>query len=616
MFRWFASLVLVCVAVPAFAGDLVVRVESMSMPLPAEVVVEGPEAREGTADSAGLLRFEGLVAGRYTVHATLGPYAPRSALVDVPVEGEVEVHLALEPVFQTVVIEAKRASPATSRGEALTKEFLARVPKGHSYQAAVSMAQGGITPGQAPNMGGGSYNPNPAIGETWVDPGRNPTEHTADDALSTFSIDVDTASWTRSRRSLNDGFLPPAAMVRTEEFVNFFPYDYAPPRTRPLAVHLDGAASPWTEGEHLLRVGLQGRKVSVFDRKTAHLTFLVDVSCSMSTADKLPMVRDSLTLLVDQLEPDDTVALVTYAGGSAVLLEPTPAAERDRIVAAIDGLRNSGGTAMADGIFTAYALAERMAVPGHINRVLVASDGDANIGPSHHAQITPTIRRYAKDGITLTTLGFGTGNYRDHTMEQLANDGDGNYTYVDDMREARRVLVDGLTGTLEVIARDVKVQVAFDPDVVESYRLLGYENRELEDADFDDDAVDAGEVGSGHQVTALYAVRLAKRNQPLGEVWLRFKPPGPDAPSEVLSVPIRAGVTDGALEKGSAPLRLAVAAAGFAELLRGQDSPYLTLAGVRDLAAGAASPEYDQHAELVWAIDRAMAIQTGATASR
>ncbi len=261
-----------------------------------------------------------------------------------------------------------------------------------------------------------------------------------DDRLSTLSIDVDTASWTRVRRQLASGLLPEPGMVRVEEFVNYFPYDYQPPaEVRQFEAHVLGAPAPWNPERTLLRVGLQGYRVSVFDRKPAHLTFVVDVSGSMQGSDRLELVKDALHGL--------TVALVTYASDSRIVLRPTPALERATIHAAIDDLSAGGGTGMADRLFTAYELAASVAHPDTIDRVIVASDGDANIGPRNHAQITPTIRQYAKRGITLTTLGVGMGDYRDQNMEQLANDGDGNHFYLDSRAEARRVPVGRLTST-------------------------------------------------------------------------------------------------------------------------------------------------------------------------
>lgn len=433
---------------------------------------------------------------------------------------------------------------------------------------------------------------------------------TADDPLSTFAVDVDTASFVRTLQALRAGRAPRPHEVRVEEFVNAIPYRYAPPRGRsPLQVHAQMAPSVWHDGSHLLRVGLQAREVPPDAPTPAHLTFLVDVSGSMSADDKLPLVQRSLHGLVDRLGPDDTVALVTYAAGSEVVLEPTAVAHADRVHEAIDRLSPGGGTAMADGVFTAYALADDAYVPGHVNRVIVASDGDTNIGPRRHADLAPTLARYADRGITLTTLGVGARGYRDDMMEQLANRGDGAYYFLADDAEARRVLGVHLTGTLELVARDVKVQIAFDPDVVKTYRLVGYDNRRVADHDFANDAVDAGEVGSGHQVSAVYEVTLHEgaEGRDLGEVRLRHKPPGPDAPSREEAVPLGVPSTD--LAATSDDYRLAVAAAGLAQVLRGQLDPS-HLPVLSELALGAANPEHDRHGELLEAFDLAPARST------
>ncbi|MCP4807962.1 MAG: VWA domain-containing protein, partial [Proteobacteria bacterium] len=300
--------------------------------------------------------------------------------------------------------------------------------------------------------------------EGYVNYGVNDMTLSTKDALSTFSIDVDTASYTIARRKLLDGYLPPAASVRVEEFVNYFPYAYVQPvGDAPFAVNMEAAPNPFEPRHHVLRIGVQGDELSADERKPVRLTFLVDVSGSMSSADKLGLAKRSLHLLVDQLDAEDSVALGTYAGATRMVLTPTPATDKDAIHAAIESLSSGGGTAMSSGIDMAYDMAQRAYVPGAENRVVVLSDGDANIGPSSHQQILTQIQDHAKAGITLTTVGFGMGNYKDTMMEQLANDGDGNYFYIDGMNEARKVFSEDLSGTIQTIARDVKIQVEFDP---------------------------------------------------------------------------------------------------------------------------------------------------------
>ncbi len=450
-------------------------------------------------------------------------------------------------------------------------------------------------------------------GEPFVETDRDP--------LSTFSIDVDTASWTRSVAQLARGASPAAGQVRVEEFVNAFHYDYeAPSDGRAFAVHALAAPSPWAEGQHLLRIGLQAEEVSADDPPPVHLTFLVDTSGSMRDSDKLPLVRDALHRMVDRLRPEDSVAVVTYAGSSEVLLEPTSAAHPALIHGALDRLQARGGTAMADGVFTAYELASRgLEAPVRwagiqlpfggrgrdaVHRVVLVSDGDANIGPSDPSGILPAIREHAVRGVTLTTLGVGRSGYRDDMMEKLADEGDGAYFFLSNGREADRVLGRELTSTLHVVARDTKVQVAFDPDVVRRYRLIGYDNRRLLDRDFRDDAVDAGEVGSGHQVTALYEVELTDPSQPLGEVRLRYKPPGPDAPSQEV-VAVMGPSTVDRLEEASPSMRAAVAVAGVARVLRREEG--FGRERLPELEALARGTTVDPtRAEELWGLFRAM----------
>ena len=428
--------------------------------------------------------------------------------------------------------------------------------------------------------------------ESYEHPGINDLTLTRRDALSTFSIDVDTASYTIARRKLLDGYMPPTASVRVEEFVNYFPYSYVQPTgDAPFAVNMEAAPNPFEPRHHVLRIGVQGDELSADERKPVRLTFLVDVSGSMSSADKLGLAKRSLHLLVDQLDAEDSVALGTYAGATQMILDATPATHKDAIHAAIESLSSGGGTAMSSGIDMAYDMAQRAYVPGAENRVVVLSDGDANIGPSSHQEILKQIRHHADEGITLTTIGLGMGNYKDTMMEQLANDGDGNYFYIDSMSEARKVFMQDLSGTIQTIARDVKIQVEFDPDTVYAYRLIGYENRDIADKDFRNDKVDAGEVGSGHRVTALYDVVLNDDYDggPLATVRLRNKPPGPDAPAEEWLTEFPEELLQASFADASSSFRLAFSAAMFAELLR--DSPYsaeLSYREVRELAADAA----------------------------
>ena len=474
---------------------------------------------------------------------------------------------------------------------------------GSGLAARGSGLGGGGSYGVSGGVGGLGSMGAKAISQDVVDHGSNPVEQPADDFLSTFAIDVDTGAYTQARRVLRSGGLPEPAAVRTEEFVNYLDYGYPEPEPeRPFAVTLDAAPHPFQAGHHVLRVGLQGSTPTPDTRRPMHLTFLVDTSCSMTSSDRLSLAQESLRHLVKGLKQQDSVAIGTYAGGVAQVLEPTSAVRQSTILAAIDGLRTGGGTAMESGVTLAYAMADDAYVAGHENRVVVLSDGDANIGGSTTTDMLDVVRRYAGRGITLSTVGFGTGNYRDALMEQLANKGDGTYVYIDGPSEAERVFGDGALAALTTIARDVKIQVAFDPEDVVSYRLIGYENRAIADEDFRRDEVDAGEIGAGHTVTALYDVVLRpQRSADVATVHLRWKPPGPEAPATEMS----SAIPDREFGQGSADLRLAFAMASFAEKLRRHESyDAVGWAAIRSIAAGAQRGD-DRGEELLELIDAA-----------
>lgn len=335
----------------------------------------------------------------------------------------------------------------------------------------------------------------------------NPIHSVVETPVSTFSADVDTGAYANVRRLLNQGRLPPEGAVRLEEMVNYFPYDYALPSDgSPFGVTTELAASPWNPHTRLLRIGIKASDRAVAELAPANLVFLVDVSGSMDRREGLPMVKSTLKLLVDQLRDQDRVSLVVYAGESRVVLEPTSGREKAKIRTAIEQLTAGGSTAGASGIELAYQMAQQAFIPKGINRILLATDGDFNVGVSDFDSLKQMAVDKRKTGISLTTLGFGVDNYNEHLMEQLADAGDGNYAYIDNLREARKVLVDQLSSTLAVVAKNVKLQVEFNPAQVSEYRLLGYENRALKREDFSNDKVDAGEIGAGHTVTALYEI--------------------------------------------------------------------------------------------------------------
>jgi Ca-activated chloride channel family protein len=398
--------------------------------------------------------------------------------------------------------------------------------------------------------------------------GVNPTIDTEEESTSTFAIDVDTASYSITRAYLGQGVLVPEGAVRVEEFVNAFRYEYAPPRDEAFSLHAEAFPSPTREGFHVLHLGVRGRDVSARERKPAQLAFVIDVSGSMEQGGRLELVKDALRLLVDALDRDDRIGIVVYGTSARVLLEPTPASERGRILRIIDALRAEGSTNAQAGIERGYAMLDRHFRDGHTHRVILCSDGVANNGIATSADgIFATVRDRAARGIQISTVGFGMGNYNDILMEQLAQKGDGTYRYVDRLAEARRIFVEELSGTLEVIAKDVKIQVEFDPRVVARFRLLGYENRRLSREDFDDDRVDAGEIGAGHGVTALYEVKLRGAVDALGVLRVRYAAPEGGA-SRLVERRLSRDVVRTELARASGPSRLSFAVASFAEKLR------------------------------------------------
>ncbi|MBI5426269.1 MAG: VWA domain-containing protein [Opitutae bacterium] len=347
----------------------------------------------------------------------------------------------------------------------------------------------------------------PSNTESYAHTEENPFLTVAQNPLSTFSVDVDTASYANVRRFLQQKILPPKGAVRIEELVNYFPYRYAPPTDRaPFAAHMEVASAPWAPEHRLVRIGLKGREVSDAARPKANLVFLLDVSGSMNAANKLPLVKQSMRMMLEKLRADDRVAIVVYAGASGMALPSTPVREKAKIISAIDQLQAEGSTNGAAGIQLAYDIAKANFVSGGVNRVVLATDGDFNVGVSSESELTGLIQEKAKSGVFLSVLGFGMGNYKDSTLEQLADKGNGNYAYIDSLAEAKKTLVEQAGGTLVTIAKDVKLQVEFNPAVAQAYRLIGYENRMLRKEDFNNDKVDAGEIGAGHTVTALYEV--------------------------------------------------------------------------------------------------------------
>lgn len=452
--------------------------------------------------------------------------------------------------------------------------------------------------------------------------------------LSTFSIDVDTASYANVRRFLNDGQLPPPDAVRIEEMINYFNYDYAPPSDNtPFAVHLETAECPWQPAHRLVRIGLKGREVERNERGASNFVFLLDVSGSMAEPNKLPLVKQAMRMLVEQLNEDDRVAIVTYASGTDVRLPSARGNERKRIIAAVDALQADGCTYGSAGINLAYKQAEAHFIPGGVNRVILCTDGDLNVGLTNDDDLVRLIEQKAKSGVFLTVLGFGTGNLKDGKLEKLADKGNGMYAYVDSLREAHRVLVEKMTGTLVTIAKDVKIQVEFNPAEVTDYRLIGYEKRVMANRDFDNDRKDAGEIGAGHTVTALYEVVPAHDGGPTtsaerplkyqrvpdkrlthqartGELLtlrLRYKEPEQNE-SRLLEFAAKdSGVR---FDQASTEFRFAASVAAFGMVLRdssGRGSA--TLAAVEEYAAGTVGKDVNGHrAEFLDLVRRAKSL--------
>ncbi len=433
--------------------------------------------------------------------------------------------------------------------------------------------------------------------EAYANAKTNPLKVTASDPVSTFSIDVDTASWSVLRSSLMAGALPPKDAVRVEEMVNYFPYAYpAPDGPDPFRPTITVVETPWNPDTELVHIGIQGRLPALEDRPPLNLVFLIDTSGSMQDANKLPLLKQSFRLMLAELRPEDEVSIVTYAGSAGRVLDPTPAAERSTILAALDRLEAGGSTAGQAGLQQAYATAEGMAADGEVTRVILATDGDFNVGLSDPDALKEFIAEKRKSGTYLSVLGFGRGNLDDATMQALAQNGNGQAAYIDTLSEARKVLVDQLSGALFPIANDVKIQVEFNPAEVAEYRLIGYETRALAREDFNNDKVDAGDIGAGHSVTAIYeitpvgspavlngplryapAAEATATDGELGFLKLRYKRPGEDR-SVLIETPILPGAVP-----ASGDVAFSAAIAGFGQLLRGGD--YLGAWGYDDAIA-------------------------------
>jgi Ca-activated chloride channel homolog len=399
--------------------------------------------------------------------------------------------------------------------------------------------------------------------------GVNPTIETTANPISTFAVDVDTASYVMVRSYLGRAELPPEAAVRVEEVVNYFDYHYEPPEDGDFSLHAEVVPSPQRTGYHVLHLGVKAKEVATESRAAANLVFVIDVSGSMGSGNRLVMVKDALKLLVGQLKADDSVGIVAYGSSARVVLPSTQGSDKTAIEAAIDGLRVEGSTNVEAGLKLGYEEVAKAPMGAAINRVILCSDGVANVGATRAEEILASVAQHAARGITISTVGVGMGSYDDKMMEKLADKGNGNYAYIDDLEEARRVFVEHLTGTLQVVAKDVKLQIEFDPAVVARYRLLGYENRGLATEDFHDDTKDAGELGAGHTVTALYEIRLKDPEaDDFGTLRVRYKKPRGGA-SELMERPLPTSLIRSTYAEAAPPTRLSMVAAALAEKLRG-----------------------------------------------
>jgi len=539
----------------------------------AQVVVEG-EQIGGLTDRSGIYSFDlpqGWAGRRITVRADHIGYAGARQVILLS-EGSNTLDMTLEP--QRLKLDAVMLSPSLAREEARVRGIAA--PATVAFQST-SLA--------------GRYDPDFNT-ESYAHIQENAFLSSRANPLSTFSIDVDRASYANVRRFISSGHRPPVDAVRIEELINYFPYsDPAPEGPEPLAVHAEVAPAPWQPLHRIVRVALKGRAVDMTEAPASNLVFLLDVSGSMNSPDKLPLLKTAFGMLVDQMRPQDRVAIVVYAGAAGLVLPSTAGSEKEEILEAIQALEAGGSTAGGAGIQLAYKVAAEHHIEGGNNRVILATDGDFNVGASSDSEMIRLIEEKRDQGTFLTVLGFGTGNLKDSKMEQIADHGNGNFSYIDSALEAKKVLVSEMGGTLLTIAKDVKIQVEFNPARVVAYRLIGYENRLLAAEDFNDDTKDAGELGAGHSVTALYEVipagvespveirvpdslryGSASATPPISDseellfVKLRYKEPD-ESESRLLTLPV--GDQTG---PGSTELRFASAVAAWGMLLR--DSEY------------------------------------------
>jgi len=539
-------------------------------------------------DVSGLFTIRTIPPGVYSLRASYVGYAPMS-VTDIKLDPGDSLYLEFKlktdfTVSDVLVIDSKpvHEKPITNTLKVISSESIQRLP--NSTLDGITFLAGGYEARFNQLHQSAPWNTeeyNTIVENEFLNAFSNP--------LSTFSIDVDAASYSNARRFIQDGQLPPKDAVRVEEFINYFDYDYPQPKDdHPFAVFTELGTCPWNENNYLLHVGIKGRELADEERTNCNLVFLLDVSGSMEPENKLPLVKKAFKFLVNNLQDNDKISIVVYAGSAGLVLPTTSGNEKSKITSALDNLHSGGSTAGGAGIQLAYKIAKENFIDGGNNRIILATDGDFNVGVSNTSELIEMIEKKRDEGIFLTILGFGMGNYKDGRLEELADKGNGNYYYIDNILEAKKVFDHDLMGTLFTIAKDVKMQIEFNPVKVAMYRLIGYENRLLKKEDFDDDKKDAGELGAGHTVTALYEIvpaktantfeerddlkyqiskltYMAKNSDELLTLKLRYKPPKEDVSKLITSV-VRDKVNS--IESASKNFNFSAAVAGFAMLLR------------------------------------------------
>ena len=628
-----ALMLVATLAIAAGAGRITGRVLDSTTQRPlagATVVIEGTGLITSTG-SDGAYTISNVPAGEYTIRVDKAGLLSAKQQVVVSVGQTIAVDFALMQLRSDIPLEERPVEDKRAAQPNVVGERQVRGPALATPPASVGKLQS-MSACEAPQM-------------AWRSPGfesydmidENGWLSTLDKPLSTFSVDVDAASYGNVRRFITEGQLPPADAVRIEELINYFDYDYPDPRGRhPFSITTEVAECPWNRANKLVHIGLQGTRVAVDELPPSNLVFLIDVSGSMTPPNKLPLLKSSFRMLVDQLREEDRVAIVVYAGAAGLVLPATCGSDRERILCAIDRLEAGGSTAGGAGIQLAYQIAQQNFLEGGNNRVILATDGDFNVGAASDGDMVRLIEEKRRSGVFLTVLGFGEGNLKDSKMEKIADAGNGHYAYIDTINEARKVMVSEMGATLLTIAKDVKLQVEFNPARVSSYRLVGYENRLLQDRDFDDDTKDAGEIGAGHSVTALYEITLtdgehragkplkysdvtvrgdARRNSELLTVSFRYKRPA-ESESQLLSVVVKD--RNARFGQASTDFRFSAAVAEFGMILR--DSPERGAASMEDVIATARSARgedvHGYRAEFVSLAEMAEALMTSTVGTR